>query len=780
MSIFRKYEVRIMITFKDGTFYENQRGILLLAGEVHYFRLDVDTWATHLDALLEAGCNTVSTYVPWLVHEQIEGVYDFGEQNPSNNLSKFLKMAQERDLYIFLRPGPFVMAELKNEGLPFWIYQKYPNIQPLSWLKKPLTTSTLDLLDSRFLQHVNDYYTKLFEIIKPFLQQNHGKVIAIQLDNEVGMLSWVSNRPELTKDVLSALGQTFDSIHYHSTAEHALFNHHKLTDYMRIRNKTYLEALKSFFDQLGVTNMNYFINIHGTSHGRGKTFPIGISQLFESYQNNDMISGTDVYYGNVDLETFHDVYIVNAMVNATIRNDSPATTLEFNVGDGNFGDDLAKHYLPSAVDFKIRMSILQNHKMLNYYLFSGGINQKLNHSHERIAITGARHGFAAPVQPSGEKNYTFWPLKQTTKMLNELQTIFSLLKLRTDGIYLGMILDYFKTEFIEPDQDVLRHYESNLSMHRQSVIWDTVLKQLLLLNYSFQAVHLENSELDVSKHKLLICPSSQYMSERIQNKLIAYEQAGGKLWLIGEIPRYDLFGKPCVHLAKHFEMKPLETLFDHHEQCLSVNYHQLIKGETEYRTFFAQTLETKHQALIKTVKDEKTVAFKKHRFVFLGTNYPGDLNITKSMLEHFDMNPEIQLLNKNGYLFSGRMQNQEQQMILILNLEHYDVRYELLIDDKPLFDFKTLHIFSQDAYFLPLNIDLGFAKIRKSTAEISAYQNHQISFRLTQPNDYIEIESYLQIDNHQDIDVVKHQNLYKINVLKHAKLDHHLTIYFKG
>jgi beta-galactosidase len=769
-----------MITFKDGNFYENQKGILLLAGEVHYFRLDQSTWATQLDALIEAGCNTVSTYVPWLVHEQVEGFYDFGEIYPSNNLSKFLEMAQERDLYVFLRPGPFVMAELRNEGIPYWIYQKYPDIQPPSWLNQPSTTATLDVLDPRFLKHVNDYYTRLFKIIKPFLQQNQGKIIAIQLDNEVGMLSWVSNQPILSIDVLEQFGQNFDHQKFHSKDHYALFNHHKLTQYMRFRFKTYFETLKSFFDQLGVTNMNYFINIHGTSHGRGKTFPIGLSQLYESYQNNNFISGTDVYYGNVDLETFHDVYIVNAMVNATIHNDSPATTLEFNVGDGNFGDDLAIHYLPSAADFKIRMSILQNHKMLNYYLFSGGINQKLNHSHERIAITGARHGFAAPMQPSGEKNYTFWQLKQTTKMLNEMQTIFSLLKLQTDGIYLGMILDYFKTEYIEPNQDTLKMYENNLSLHRQSVIWDTVLKQLLLLNYSFQAIHLEHESLNLIKHQLLICPSSRYMSQDIQQKLIAYEKAGGKLWLIGEIPQFDMYGKPCNLLANHFDMKPIETLFNHHEQILSVNFHQPIKGETEYRTFFAQTLETKHKALIKTVKDEKTVAFKKDQFIFLGTNYPGDLNITKSLLDHFKMKAKIKLTNKNGYLFSGLMQYQDQQMILVLNLEHYDVSYELFLDEISLFDFKKLFIFSQDAYFIPVNIDLGFAKVRKSTAEIISSQNYQISFRLTQPSDYIEIESYLQIDINPNIEVTKHQNLYQITVLKHAKLDHQLTISFKG
>src|SRR5690606_19143309 len=43
---------------------------------------------------------------------------------------------------------------------------------------------------------------KIMEITKPRLYQNGGNIIAIQLDNEIGMLSWVSNSPDLTDNVL--------------------------------------------------------------------------------------------------------------------------------------------------------------------------------------------------------------------------------------------------------------------------------------------------------------------------------------------------------------------------------------------------------------------------------------------------------------------------------------------------------------------------------------------------------------------------------------------------
>ena len=44
---------------------------LVIAGEIHYFRVDRSDWARHLDLLVAAGGDTVATYVPWVVHEDV-------------------------------------------------------------------------------------------------------------------------------------------------------------------------------------------------------------------------------------------------------------------------------------------------------------------------------------------------------------------------------------------------------------------------------------------------------------------------------------------------------------------------------------------------------------------------------------------------------------------------------------------------------------------------------------------------------------------------------------
>jgi beta-galactosidase len=88
--------------------------------------------------------------------------------------------------------------------------------------------------------------------------------------------------------------------------------------------------------------------------------------------------------------------------------DQPLTSIEFECGDGNYGMTLGGRYDPSAADLKTRMCIAQGNRMINYYLFAGGINYRLeqrpNDGNDRIAFTGERHGFAAPLSPEGELN----------------------------------------------------------------------------------------------------------------------------------------------------------------------------------------------------------------------------------------------------------------------------------------------------------------------------------------------------------------------------------------
>ena len=47
---------------------------------------------------------------------------------PNLNLTHFLLLAQQNDLNVLLRPGPYICSEWDNGGLPWWLL-KYDGIQ---------------------------------------------------------------------------------------------------------------------------------------------------------------------------------------------------------------------------------------------------------------------------------------------------------------------------------------------------------------------------------------------------------------------------------------------------------------------------------------------------------------------------------------------------------------------------------------------------------------------------------------------------------------------------
>jgi beta-galactosidase GanA len=105
------------VVLRDGALSVRGKPTFLWGGDVHYFRVrdpggDVARthamWADTLDKLKAAGCNHVSTYVPWDVHATSAGTFDFSGQR---DLRAFLSMAKERGLHVVLKPGPLITGE---------------------------------------------------------------------------------------------------------------------------------------------------------------------------------------------------------------------------------------------------------------------------------------------------------------------------------------------------------------------------------------------------------------------------------------------------------------------------------------------------------------------------------------------------------------------------------------------------------------------------------------------------------------------------------------------
>lgn len=92
-----------------------------IAGEMHYSRIAAERWDTELAKMAAAGIDVVSTYVFWNHHEEREGEWDF---SGNRNVRRFVELCARHGLHVIVRLGPFCHGEVRNGGLPDWLYGK--------------------------------------------------------------------------------------------------------------------------------------------------------------------------------------------------------------------------------------------------------------------------------------------------------------------------------------------------------------------------------------------------------------------------------------------------------------------------------------------------------------------------------------------------------------------------------------------------------------------------------------------------------------------------------
>lgn len=142
----------------------------LVAGEVHYSRIPVEYWEHRLQLIKAMGCNALSVYIMWNYHETERGKFDY--QTGNKNLALFLELAKKYNLYVLIRPGPYVCAEWDLGGFP----ARLLNINGLKFRAN----------NQVYLNEVKLYFQSLVPILKPYWAANGGPIVLLQIENEYG------------------------------------------------------------------------------------------------------------------------------------------------------------------------------------------------------------------------------------------------------------------------------------------------------------------------------------------------------------------------------------------------------------------------------------------------------------------------------------------------------------------------------------------------------------------------------------------------------------------
>lgn len=159
---------------EQNKFWLNGKEIRIVSGAMHYFRIHPTLWRDRLKKLRAVGANTVETYVAWNLHEPRQDEYDFGDGDNDLseflNLRRFIEIAQEEDLLVLFRPGPYICSEWEFGGLPSWL-QRDPEMKVRTAYQP-------------YLDRVKKYFDKLLPLVTDLQFTKGGSIIGIQIENE--------------------------------------------------------------------------------------------------------------------------------------------------------------------------------------------------------------------------------------------------------------------------------------------------------------------------------------------------------------------------------------------------------------------------------------------------------------------------------------------------------------------------------------------------------------------------------------------------------------------
>ena len=140
--------------------------VVPVMGEIHYSRIPQSEWLKEVKKMKEGGVTVIAAYVFWNHIEETEGVFCWSGQR---NLRAFLEICKQEEMPVVLRLGPFCHGEVRNGGIPDWMFSKGCKMREEN---------------ATFLKYSELLYRQIFTQVQGLQWKDGGPVIGAQFDNE--------------------------------------------------------------------------------------------------------------------------------------------------------------------------------------------------------------------------------------------------------------------------------------------------------------------------------------------------------------------------------------------------------------------------------------------------------------------------------------------------------------------------------------------------------------------------------------------------------------------
>ena len=529
---------------KDGYMINNEPGFLI-SGEFQYFRIPKEDWSRRLDLLIEAGGNCVATYIPWVLHEPVEGVFQLGDES-YRDMEGFFDLCKSKGLPVIARPGPYQYSEMTYCGLPEWLCKGYPEILALDIDGKTMSSCSVSYLHPVFLEKTKTWFDFICPIIAQYTESNGGPVIAVQIDNELaGMHEWfggwdyspagmgIGTENGRYAEFLKKKYSTISNVNDAYKTNYTCFADVKpVRDQAPVADKDYRDFYLSNIAEFCVILAKWMKErgidcdlIHNSGNpSMNPYFLETVSALGDGF-----LLGSDLYY-NLNMDWEYNNPTPRAIVKSIICHDElklmgyPSTIYEMQAGSASEWPPI----LPEDLKCWYMSNIAFGMKGVNYYVFTGGPNP------EKIGGDGLIYDYGAGIAADGTIRPVYYAQKEFGKFLVDNAWVSR--TERVSDYYLGL------------DWEPAREKSESWEFMQKGVIISSLCASLMpeFVDLGENPVY---GDLSQYKDKPLLVVTSSAMSAAIQKNLIDFIKSGGTLMLVPEIPYMDESFAPCTILA---------------------------------------------------------------------------------------------------------------------------------------------------------------------------------------------------------------------------------------
>jgi Beta-galactosidase len=558
---------------KEGSFYLDNKKVFLNSGEIHYFRIRRKLWDKHLEAAREAGLTTISTYVPWALHESKEHIFDFsGTSSPESDLEAWLQRCQYYGLNCIVKPGPFILAEFRGAGLPDWFLDQYGDeVSMRNSDGEKVQSDGVSLFNNNYLEKVTLWYDRIMPFISEREISAGGPVIMMQICNEIGVFSWLAKQADYGNAVkdrfISYLSGKFKSMtelnnlwgtDYHEFAHIELPPDGTLPytsrgdrgrDYewhcfWRTYYGDYLRLLSGMARERGVT-VPFYHNLPGWIYGHGYEFPVNITMYEDLFgEKSEILFGVDHIPEFLSYRNMHDDRIINDITHAMQEN-KPLFAAELQSGSREY--NVVTN--PREMELFYKASIANGLTGWNYYMFSQGLNPG------RKGHSGENFYWFAPLTPEGERTSAFSLVSRMSKVVKVSERLIVNSRRKAEVCVL-FYPPYYATELERPCGSACE-LQFTPSAIRRPAWFDGLLKVLQVLNIDYDMADLCKASAEtLIKYKQVWVFTTDEMNARDQQTIVDYTRAGGNTVLFPYLPDREMSQRPCTIIRDALAISP--------------------------------------------------------------------------------------------------------------------------------------------------------------------------------------------------------------------------------